>query len=71
MHTEIHQGFVKGLTYKANSDGISVGRVVIEFLADGGEAAEIAALIGLGCTVTLETPQLSMLNRETGELVSR
>ena len=72
MQTEINQGVLKGLTYKAGtkeSDPASIGRIVIEFDADGSDAAPIAALIGQRITVTLETPQLSMVNPATGELM--
>lgn len=66
MRAEIANGYLKGLTYKAGtkeSDPQSIGRIVIEFDADEASAAEIAALIGVGATVTLESPQLSMFGR--------
>lgn len=66
MKAEIGSGMVKGLTYKAGTkedDPQAIGRLVIEFDADEADAAEIAALIGQGAKVSIETPQLAMFTR--------
>ncbi|MCK9496742.1 MAG: hypothetical protein M0R75_14790 [Dehalococcoidia bacterium] len=66
MKAEIGSGMVKGLTYKAGTkedDPQAIGRLVIEFDAGEADAAEIAALIGQGAKVSIETPQLAMFTR--------
>ena len=72
MEAEINRAMIKSLAYKAGtkeSDPASLGRVVLEFDADEASAAQIAALIGQGVTVTLSSPQLAMVDRETGQIV--
>lgn len=74
MKAEINTGVVKGLKYKAGtkeSDPAAIGQLVVEFDADEADAAEVAALIGQGVTITLESPQVAMFTRvdqRTGEI---
>ena len=72
MEAEINRAMIKSFAYKPGtkeSDPTAIGRVVLEFDADEASPGEIAALIGQGVTVTLSSPQLAMVDRETGQIV--
>jgi len=70
MKAEIGTGILKGLTYKAGTkedDSAAIGRIVIEFDADEAAAGDIAALIGLGVSVQIESPQLALFSRSADD----
>lgn len=74
METEIARCTLKALQYKPGTkdeDPDAIGRLTLEFDAELGDAAEIAAMLGQWVSVTLSTPQqrMTLVDRATGEVL--